>query len=59
MDLPIEPEIVELTEPSTIEQQKRLSELEDKIRNAFYEAGLAFREILEKRLYQLEGYNSF
>ncbi len=59
MDLPIEPEIVELTEPSTIEQQKRLSELEDKIRNAFYEAGLDFREILEKRLYQLEGYNSF
>ncbi|MEP0885926.1 hypothetical protein NDI49_30815 [Trichocoleus sp. ST-U3] len=59
MDLPIEPEIVELTEPSTIEQKKRLSELENKIRSAFYEAGLAFREIRQKRLYQLEGYNSF
>ena len=59
MDLPIEPEIVELTEPSTIEQQKRLSELEDKIRNAFYEAGLAFREIQEKRLYKLEGFKTF
>jgi hypothetical protein len=59
MDLPIEPEIVELTEPSRIEQQKRLSELENKIRNAFYEAGLAFREIQEKRLYKLEGFKSF
>ncbi len=59
MDLPIEPEIVELTEPSRIEQQKRLSELENKIRNAFYEAGLAFREIHEKRLFELEGYNNF
>ncbi len=59
MDLPIEPEIVELTEPSRIEQEKRLSELENKIRSAFYEAGLAFREILEKRLFELEGYNNF
>ena len=59
MELPIKPEIAELTEPSIIEQQKRLSELEEKIRSAFYEAGLAFREIREKRLYKLEGYNSF
>lgn len=59
MDLPIEPEIVKLTEPSKIEQQKRLSELESKICNAFYEAGLAFREIKEKRLYELEGYKLF
>jgi hypothetical protein len=48
MELPIKPEIAELTEPSKIEQQKRLIELENKIRNAFYEAGLAFREIKEK-----------
>lgn len=60
MNLPIEPEIVKLTaEPSTIEQQKRLSELESKIRTAFYEAGLAFREIREKRLYKLDGYKRF
>jgi hypothetical protein len=59
MDLPIEPEIVKLTEPSRIEQQKRLSELENQIRKAFYEAGLAFREIQEKRLYKLEGFKTF
>ena len=59
MDLPIEPEIVKVTEPSTIEQQKRLTELENQIRKAFYEAGLAFREIREKRLYKIEGFNSF
>jgi len=59
MELPIKPEIAELTEPSKIEQQKRLIELENKIRNAFYEAGLAFREIKEKRLYELEGYKLF
>ncbi len=59
MDLPIEPQIVKLTEPSRIEQQKRLSELENQIRKAFYESGLAFREIQEKRLYKLEGFKTF
>ena len=43
MVLPIEAEIVELTELSRIDQQKRLSELENQIRKAFYESGLAFR----------------
>jgi hypothetical protein len=59
MDLPIEPEIIELTEPSTIEQQKRLSELERKIQSSFYEIGLAFREIRDKQLYRLQGYTKF
>jgi hypothetical protein len=59
MDLPIKPEIVQLTEPSTIEQQQRLSELEGKIQSSFYEIGLAFREIRDKQLYRVQGYTKF
>lgn len=59
MNLPIDPEIAKLTESYKIEQQKRLIELENQIRKAFYEADLAFREIREKRLYKIEGFKSF
>jgi hypothetical protein len=59
MDLPIKAEIVEIAEPSTVEKQQRLSELEGKIQSAFYEAGLAFREIRDKHLYRVQGYTKF
>jgi hypothetical protein len=59
MDLPIKAEIVEIAEPSTVEKQKRLSELEGKIQSSFYEIGLAFREIRDKQLYRLQGYTKF
>jgi hypothetical protein len=59
MDLPIKAEIVEITDPSTVEKQERLSELEGKIQASFYEVGLAFREIREQQLYRVQGYTEF
>lgn len=59
MDLLIKAEIVEIAELSTVEKQERLSELEGKIQSSFYEIGLAFREIRDKQLYQVQGYTKF